>query len=367
MSYNCLANSYVPVPDSNTGTQPRAVVTEANDGSTTGITGNVQKNTQQKISEDYEVPEEIASAALLMLQEMSQPNPQEPDDNDEYALPVGTERLPDIVSEMNEERGIKNVVNYDAYIPEDMKLQIDELRPNPDESKWGIHDKADKEDESDETIIYDASEFDDMNKGIQKPDNTHTDEGEKAPKGQLRTQTYGIIKRKPTSRRTFTCIDCGAKRKSKQDINRHYREKHSSIKCPDCDKVYPTPDSLQRHRYVHSTRDKFICDKCGKEYPFESDLNRHKIKHRNKELKTHVCMAAGCERSFMRKADLVSHVQNHSGKVHKCDQCEYSATDIRYLKQHQRKHSNDLRIKCNICNRGFRYYTQMKQHHDNDH
>ena len=53
-------------------------------------------------------------------------------------------------------------------------------------------------------------------------------------------------------------------------------------------------------------------------------------------------MAAGCEQSFMRKADLVSHAQNHSGMVHKCDQCEYSATDIRYLKQHQRKHSNDL-------------------------
>ena len=209
------------------------MVTEVNDSNTTGKTGNVSKNTQQKISEDYEVPEEIASAALLMLQEMSQPNQQEPDDNnnDEYALPVGTERLPDIVSEMNEERGIKNVVNYDAEIPEDMRLQIDELRPNPDEPKRGTHDEADKEDESDETIIYDASEFDDMNKGIQKPDNTHTDEGEKTPKGQLRTQTYGIIKRKLTSRRTFTCIDCGAKRKSKQDINQHYREKHSSIKC----------------------------------------------------------------------------------------------------------------------------------------
>ena len=349
----------VNVHDSNTGTQPRTVVTEANDNKTTGKMENVQKNTQQKISEDYEVPEEIASAALLMLQEMSQPNPQEPEDNDKYALSVGTERLPDIVSEMNEERGIKNVVNYDAEIPEEMKLQIDKARPDPDEPKGGTHDK-DKDNESDETIIYDASEFDDTNKGIEKPDNIQTDEGEKTPKGQLRTQTYGIRKRKPTSRRTFTCIDCGAKRKSKQDINWHYREKHSSIKCPDCDKVFPTPDSLQRHRYVHSARDKFICDKCGKEYPFESDLNRHKIKHRNKEIKTHVCMAAGCERSFMRKADLVSHAQNHSGKVHQCDQCNYTVTDIGYLKQHQRKHSNDLRIKCNICKCGFRYYTQMK-------
>ena len=232
------------VHDSNTGTQPQTVVTEANDNNTTGKTGNVQKNTQQKISEDYKVPEEIASAALLMLQEMSQPNPQEPDDNDEYALPVGTERLPDIVSEMNEERGIKNVVNYEAEIPEEMKLQIDELRLDPDEPKGGTHDK-DKDNESDETIIYDASEFDDTNKGIEKPDNKQTDEGEKTLKGQLRTQTYGIRKRKPTSRRTFTCIDCGAKRKSKQDINRHFQEKHNSIECPDCDKVFQTPDFLQ--------------------------------------------------------------------------------------------------------------------------
>ena len=114
----------------------------------------------------------------------------------------------------------KNVVNYDADIPEEMKLQIVELRLDPDKLKGGMHDKADKDNESDETIIYDASEFDDTNKGIEKPDNKQTDGGAKTPKGQLRTQTYGMKKRKPTSKITFTCIDCGAKRKSKQDINR---------------------------------------------------------------------------------------------------------------------------------------------------
>ena len=105
---------------------------------------------------------------------------------------------------------------------------------------------------------------------------------------------------------------------------------------------------------------------CGKEYPFESDLKRHKIKHHNKEIKTQVCMAAGCERSFMRKADLVSHTENHTGTVHYCDQCNYSATDICYLKQHKRKHSEELTIKCKVCGCGFRYYTQMKQHWDRD-
>ena len=60
------------------------------------------------------------------------------------------------------------MVNFDADIPEDMELQIDEPRPNPDEPKRGTQDKTDKDDESDETIIYDASEFDDTNKRIQK-------------------------------------------------------------------------------------------------------------------------------------------------------------------------------------------------------
>ena len=173
-----------------------------------------------------------------MLQNMSQPNPQELDDNDEYALPVGTERLPDIVSEMNEERGIKTVVNYDADIPEEMKLQTEKPRQETQE-------EGDKDDGSDETIIYDASEFDEANNSTQKSDKIRIEEGEKSPKGQLRTQTYGIIKQKPTSNRTYTCIDCGAKRKSKQEINQHYHEEHSSIKCPDCDRVFPTPDSLQ--------------------------------------------------------------------------------------------------------------------------
>ena len=55
------------VPDSNTGTQPRSMVTGNNDTNTTAETRKIQMNTQQRISEDYAVLEEIASAALLML------------------------------------------------------------------------------------------------------------------------------------------------------------------------------------------------------------------------------------------------------------------------------------------------------------
>ena len=360
-----------PIPDEATALTEgpnrdnRSVVTSKADS-----TKPEERTTAKKLSDDYSVPEEIASEALVMLRDMSQPTTQggdDDDDDDEYALPVGTARLPDLISEMNEERGIKTIIDYDTEIPEDMKLtRSTDTAENTQEKQ----PEPEKDNESDETIIYDVNEFEDVTWDTEKQIESRNEENierEKSPKGRLQTQTYGIIKRRTSRKRRYTCIECGTKRNSKHEINDHYRNDHSSIKCPDCDKVFPTPDALQRHRYVHVARDKFVCDRCGKEYPFESDLNRHKIKHRNKEIKTHVCMAAGCERSFMRKADLISHAENHTGTIHKCDKCDYSATDIRYLKQHQRVHSDELRIKCKICHRGFRYYTQMKRHVNKDH
>ena len=68
-----------------------------------------------------------------------------------------------------------------------MKLQTEKPRQKTQE-------EGDKGDGSDETIIYDASEFDEANKSTHKSDKKHIEEGEKSPKVQLQTQTYGIIK-----------------------------------------------------------------------------------------------------------------------------------------------------------------------------
>ena len=66
------------------------------------------------------------------------------------------EKLLDLVSEMNKERGIKTIVNYDAQIPEDMRLHMDE--PTEEMPK-----EDDKKEESDKTIIYDPSQFKQLN------------------------------------------------------------------------------------------------------------------------------------------------------------------------------------------------------------
>ena len=207
---------------------------------------SIHTSKQQRISKDYAAPEEIASEALLMLQTISHPNPEELEKDNDYALPVGTEKLPDLISEMNQERGIKTIVNYNAEIPEEMRLQTEE----PTES---MHKKGGNNDEeSNKTIIYDVCEFEQLNIDPEKQTEKQIEDSEKSPKGQLMTQTFGIIKRKTISKRTYTCIDCGVKHKSKQEINQHYLEELSSIKCLDCNRVFPTPDSLKRDRYTHA-------------------------------------------------------------------------------------------------------------------
>ena len=54
-----------------------SAVAQIADTEATGKTSTKQTSTQKRISDDYAVPEDIASEALLMLQTMSQSNPQE--------------------------------------------------------------------------------------------------------------------------------------------------------------------------------------------------------------------------------------------------------------------------------------------------
>ena len=92
----------------------------------------------------------------------------------------GTEKLPDLFSEMNEEQGIKTIVNCDAQIPEDMRLHTDKpIEEMPKED--------DKKEESVETIIYDPSQFKQLNKHPEKQTEKQIEDSEKSPKGQLTT------------------------------------------------------------------------------------------------------------------------------------------------------------------------------------
>ena len=201
--------------------------------------------------------------------------------------------------------------------------------------------------DDDITVIYNPSDY--------APEAVSTPR-ESPRKGVVSFKHYGIRQRSPKiiPKRKHKCCFCERSLNSKRELNAHHRVEHSSVRCPTCNKTFPTADAFQRHRYIHRNPQQFICDICQKVLPFESDLKRHKSSHI--PAKKWICANASCGKDFKRKADLDLHAMTHSGVLHKCTHpgCKYSNLDPRNVTRHQRSHTHEAKVKCpfaigNLC------------------
>ena len=190
-----------------------------------------------------------------------------------------------------------------------------------------------------------------------------------SPKGHLKYRHYGIVRKSPSSssRKNLHCYYCDVVCHSKREINEHHKLEHTRVQCPDCPLVFPTPDALQRHRYIHQEDHRYKCAICDKVCAFKSDLDMHILKHG--EEKRWFCSFKDCDRDFERKSDLTAHEITHSGEEHKCTfpKCTYTNKDPRLVKRHHRVHTQEKTVKCTICPKTFTYYQQMKRHRNRDH
>ena len=259
------------------------------------------------------------------------------DDNADI-LPVDAERMEDFTLELREKEDAsaqKSVNNQQANEPKTTK---------------------DSDTDSEKTVIYGTQ---------QSP--PAKDMG--SPKGHLKYKHYGIARKSPCNapRRNYYCCYCETTCHSKKEFNRHHKEEHTIVKCPDCPRTFPTPDALQRHRYVHNAAHQFQCNICNKTCGFKSDLDLHMLKH--VEEKRWYCEADGCDKDFKRKSDLTSHEKVHLGEFFICEYpgCKYKNRDPRLVKRHQRVHTQDARVQCKKCSRKFVFYQQMKRHMKVDH
>ena len=268
-------------------------------------------------------------------------------EENEKLLPVDAPKQPDLVKEMAHLLGealpeFGHDTPMDALPDLDLDLEQDNNNNEP----------YNNDNDDDTTIIYEP------------PDTTTSESIQIASpkKGEVMFKHYGIKRRSPkvTNIRKHRCILCSKSFNSKKEMNDHHRKKHSGVICPTCNKVCPTTDALQRHRYVHREPTEHKCTVCGKILPFDSDLKRHMKTHTEEKLWE--CPNTQCDRSFKRKADLDLHFVVHSGIKHKCTWpgCKYSNLDPRNVKRHQKSHTQLATVKCPGCERRFTYYMQMK-------
>ena len=135
--------------------------------------------------------------------------------------------------------------------------------------------------------------------------------------------------------------------------------------CSDCDKVFSNPASLSVHMYDHMDQ-RFKCDTCGRGFHFAGQLTQHKVVHRKEGKGTFQCMTSKCRKWFIRKSDLVVHVETHKKKDWKCPHCDHITTCEKYLKTHIKSQhetdENNLPYKCAVCNRRFLYRQQLARH-----
>ena len=209
------------------------------------------------------------------------------------------------------------------------------------------------------------TDADDAMAAVESLDNVNTrDESNSTiSKGVFKTTTH-TLKKKTENKQSYKCSVCGAKKRSMQLLNEHHKLHHKPQMCGICGRVFDLATSLNCHMYSHDEMH-FQCEKCDFRCHFGSELLSHNIVHR--KTPTHKCMVANCGRWFKRKWELTNHVRTHDETMLKYDTCNFTTKLNKHLKEHKKRHEEDLPYKCKICHKRFQYRSGRKRHTDKDH
>ena len=175
--------------------------------------------------------------------------------------------------------------------------------------------------------------------------------------GQLITTDHKLkCSNKP---RTFRCQQCAFRSNTQGKMNDHFRSSHPSVKSPECDGTFSTPNTLARHRYTHGELTK-ACRDCDKKFAFAHELKIHRFSHQQHPV--FKCVYPDCDKAFFREGELTKHAKIHKKIIWKCEHCDYKSYNERNLKGHMALHSKIKKHACTFCAARFTFYMQLLRH-----
>ena len=155
----------------------------------------------------------------------------------------------------------------------------------------------------------------------------------------IKTRFYRHVQMHTMTEKKFQCQKCDKKFFWENELNNHWRDKHSEMKilCTQCDFRTRTLTRLKVHTaQKHSEERNYQCNICLQKFKTNAILRKHLFSH--SDVKSFKCEF--CGKAFKRNGGLAEHIKIHTK--------QYSAH-------------------CEICDKGFVQKYNLKLHNDKYH
>ncbi|CAL4079130.1 unnamed protein product [Meganyctiphanes norvegica] len=169
-----------------------------------------------------------------------------------------------------------------------------------------------------------------------------------------------------TGEKPLKCEICNYATRYTTHLKEHHMRVHSLEKpfaCEVCSQKFIAARHLQKHMLTHATEKSFECTECDKKYATEKLLAEHKLIHIPNEERPHACDK--CEKRFNN----IGQLNYHNKYFHTvtsnfvCEICGKVFLHASNFKQHEKLHTGEKPLKCELCNYATRYTTHLKEHH----